>query len=165
MKILVLSDSHSSLSMARRAIWAVRPDVIVHLGDYYDDGQAIARENPEIPFHQVPGNCDRFRMMCNAPETLCYDVCGVRLFMTHGHNYWVKQGTGGLLRAARTEGAAAVLYGHTHTADCRRESDGLWVLNPGSCSHFGGSCGLIETDGQKITACRILRQADMEEMQ
>ena len=61
MKILVLSDSHSSLSYMRRCIEAVKPDIMIHLGDYYDDAEAIAEEYAHIPMVQVPGNCDRYR--------------------------------------------------------------------------------------------------------
>ena len=44
MKILVLSDSHAGLSFMRRCIRTVKPDALVHLGDYYDDGAAMAEE-------------------------------------------------------------------------------------------------------------------------
>lgn len=36
-------------------------DGIIHLGDFFDDGVVIREENPDTPFYQVPGNCDRFR--------------------------------------------------------------------------------------------------------
>ena len=72
-----------------------------------------------------------------------------------------KSGLWALLRDARASGADAVLYGHTHVADCHQEEDGLWVLNPGSCGYFGGSAGIIETAGGGIAACRILREADL----
>lgn len=163
MKILVLSDSHSGLSFMRRCIQAVKPDTIVHLGDYYDDGAAMAEENPHLVVHQVPGNCDRYRFIGLKPEVLCYPIGGVSMYMTHGHNHDVKFSLYRLLRDARESRVQAVLYGHTHAADCHREDDGLWVMNPGACGSSGGSCGLIETDGEKITACRILRQADLEE--
>lgn len=160
-KILVLSDSHAGLSFMRKVIAVVRPNAVIHLGDYYDDGETMQEEFPQIPFHLVPGNCDRYRLYRPVPETLCYGVCGVKLFMTHGHVYRVKDGLGGLLAAARQSGAQGLLYGHTHRADCMKE-DGLWVLNPGACGSFGGSVGLIETENQKIISCRILRQEDLE---
>lgn len=163
MKILVMSDSHSALSFMRLALRAVRPDAVVHLGDYYDDAQAMAEENPHVPFHQVPGNCDRYRCPISAREMLCYRVCGILLYMTHGHVHRVKMGLYSLLKDAAAMNVQAVLYGHTHIADCRREGD-MWVLNPGSCGHSGGSVGLIETENNQITACRILRQADLEAM-
>lgn len=162
MKILILSDSHSSLYFMRSAIAAVRPDAVVHLGDHYDDAMAMEEEFPHIRFHMVPGNCDRYRMLTAKPEILCYDVCGVRLYMTHGHNHHVKQTLLRLLADARAWNAAAVLYGHTHAADCHREEDGLWVMNPGACGSSGGSVGLIETQDNTILSCRILRQTDLE---
>lgn len=162
MKILVLSDSHAALSFMRRAIAAVKPDAVVHLGDYYDDAQAMEEENPHIRFHMVPGNCDRYRLSRPVPEMLCYPVCGVKLYMTHGHNHRVKQTLGLLLNDARAESAQAALYGHTHCPDCHREEDGLWVLNPGSCGSYGGSVGVIETNGNEISSCKLLRQEDLE---
>ena len=148
----------------RFAIQQTKPDAVVHLGDYYEDGQTMAAENPGIPFHIVPGNCDRGRCPEFAATVLCCDVCGVRLFMTHGHNHHVKLGLFSLLKDAREANAQAALFGHTHDDHCRREEDGLWVLNPGSCSSSGGSVGLIETEDGSILRCRILRQADLETM-
>lgn len=163
MKILVLSDSHSALSFMRRCIEAVRPDAMIHLGDYFDDGAAMAEEFPNIPLYQVPGNCDRYRCAPGQPEILIQPVSGVELYMTHGHRHRVKQYLGQLLRDARASRVAAVLYGHTHVADCHQEDDGLWVLNPGSCGYYGGSAGLIETKNGKIVSCRILRQENLED--
>ena len=82
MKILVLSDSHSALRFMYACMDAVKPDAVVHLGDYYDDGEAMAEGNPHILFHQVPGNCDRHRMIGMKPEILCYPVCGVKLYIS-----------------------------------------------------------------------------------
>ena len=65
---------------------------------------------------------------------------------------------------AKSNGAAAVLFGHTHSAVCYREEEGLWVLNPGSCGSWGGSAGIIEVADGKISACRVVRQAELELM-
>ncbi len=162
MKILVLSDSHSSLFFMRSCIRAIRPDAVVHLGDYFDDAAAVAEENPQMLFHQVPGNCDRYRVPAWQSQVLSYPIGGVNMYMTHGHNHRVKQTLSLLLADARASGAAAVLYGHTHCPDCHREEDGLWVLNPGSAGYGGGSAGLIEIFDEKISSCRILRQEDLE---
>ena len=164
MKILVFSDSHSTLHFMRQCVEKIKPDGIIHLGDHYDDGQVIAEENPHVQFHQVPGNCDRYRCPFGAPEVLCYGIDGVRMFITHGHNHHVKQGIGGLLADARKSGAQIVLYGHTHRFDCHQEDDGLWVLNPGSCGYGGGTAGLIKTEHGLISACHLVSQADLEEI-
>ena len=62
MKILVMSDSHAALRFMKMAVEAVKPNAVVHLGDYYDDGEAVAQLYPHIAFHLVGGNCDRYRM-------------------------------------------------------------------------------------------------------
>lgn len=41
MKILVLSDSHSALQFMRQCVESVKPDAIIHLGDFFDDGVVI----------------------------------------------------------------------------------------------------------------------------
>ncbi len=160
MKILVLSDSHSGLSFMRACIQAVKPDAMIHLGDYFADGKDMAEEFPHIPMHQVPGNCDRYRMVAYHPEQICYPVGGVKLFMTHGHNQKVKMTLALLKKEAREAGAQAALFGHTHSPYCCQE-DGLWVLNPGSCGSYSGSVGLIEIKDGQITACKILTHADL----
>lgn len=164
MKILVLSDSHSSLRFMRRCVEKVKPDAVVHLGDYYDDGEVLGETFPHIPVHQVAGNCDKYRCPIHAREMLCYCLGGVTVYMTHGHTLHVKSGIGGLIAEARRYGAQAALYGHTHVPDCHREVDGLWVLNPGSAGYGGGSAGILETDGKEITACYLLAEQNLEEM-
>lgn len=161
MKILLLSDSHSAMSFMRRSVEAVKPDVMIHLGDYADDGQALHQEYPQIPFYQVPGNCDRYRWNPREPEILMPVIGGVKLYMTHGHRHSVKLQLGALIRDARQSGAQAALYGHTHQADCHQEPDGLWVVNPGSCGFYGGSVGLMEVEDGQIRSCRILTQEDL----
>ena len=69
MKILVLSDSHSSLRFMRLALQKIRPDAFIHLGDYYQDAQAMAEEFPEIPGYFVAGNCDSGRTPMGIPLT------------------------------------------------------------------------------------------------
>ena len=163
MKILVLSDSHSALSFMRLCIEKVRPDALIHLGDHYDDGQAMMEEYPDISVYQVPGNCDRYRCPPHVQEILVHRVCGVDLYMTHGHLHRVKQDTGKLLRDAKVCRVDAVLYGHTHVPNCYQDMDGMWILNPGSCGYFGGSAGLIETEKGQIRSCRLIRQEDLSD--
>ena len=163
MKILVLSDSHSAMRFMRSCVDAIKPQAIVHLGDHYDDGETLKSLYPHIELHQVPGNCDRYRCPPWVHTRLCYDVGGVRMLMTHGHKHGVKTNTAMLEAEARAMHAQAALYGHTHVAECRRDETGMWILNPGSAGYGGGSAGLIETENNTITSCRILRQEDLEE--
>ena len=136
------------------------PDAVVHLGDHYDDAQTLREEYPWIPFFAVPGNCDRYRCPDHVMPILCSNVCGVRLFMTHGHLHHVKQTCLRLEKEARTANAQAALYGHTHSPDCRLE-EGMWILNPGSCGYGGGTVGIIEADRGQILSCEILRTGEL----
>ena len=162
MKILVLSDSHGDLRFMRLCIDSIRPNAVVHLGDCYDDGQAMAGEYPHLYFYQVPGNWDKYSNIMGAPETMISKVCGVRLFMTHGHRHNVRAGYDVLLRDASGRDVQAVLYGHTHEAQCCRTETGIWIMNPGSCSGYDKTAGLITVENGKISDCRILQQSDLE---
>ena len=161
MKILILSDSHAALSFMRLCIEKIQPQTIIHLGDHYDDGEAMAEEFPHIPLLQVPGNCDKYRCPPFVPEILIQRVGGVNLYMTHGHKHKVKMDTGRLIRDAKASRVDAVLYGHTHVPNCYQDPEGLWILNPGSCGYYGGTAGLMEVENGRIVACRILRQEDL----
>ena len=161
MNILLLSDSDSALSFMHYCVRMTYPVVIIHLADNYDDGAALKETFPDIRLYQVPGNCDRYRCPPWAAEVQMVPLDGVRLFLTHGHRHRVKQSIEELLADARKDRVQAVLYGHTHVAECHQESDGLWVLNPGSCGYFGGTAGLIETRSGRIADIRILRESDL----
>ena len=164
MKILVFSDSHSYINLMRRYIDAIKPDAIIHLGDHYDDTEELVEKYHYIRFHQVRGNCDSVKAPLNAPTILCYPIGGVKFYMTHGHYHNVKMQTDRLLYAAMESGADAVLFGHTHSPVCTQTDSGLWVINPGACNHSGGSACLVETAEGKISACRIIRQTDLDEL-
>ena len=163
MKILVLSDSHSALSFMFRCVRTIKPDAVVHLGDYYDDAEALHEEFPYIRLYQVPGNCDRYRVPMDAMEIITPIIGGVRFYLTHGHLHKVKLYLSKLVVDARAAGAAVALFGHTHQAYCQQEPDGMWVMNPGSCGYYGGSAGLIEVENGRVTRCRILHEEDLEE--
>ena len=162
MKILVLSDSHAAMGFMRCCIEATCPDAVIHLGDYYKDGQSLLEEYPHIPFHQVPGNCDLNRAYLPDPETKLLELGGVRFLITHGHRHGVKQGLHHLLIDARASHVQAVLFGHTHSALCQREEN-LWILNPGPAS-WGGSAGLITIQSGQITGCVLLKPEDVKDL-
>ncbi len=164
MKLLVMSDSHSGLSFMRYAIEILQPDAMIHLGDHFEDGEAMAEEFPEIPMYQVAGNCDAYRSrLLGRPEILVEKIGGAKLYLTHGHKHNVKLYLGSLIQAGDACRAQAVLYGHTHSPDCFQEN-GMWVLNPGSCGSWGGTVGLMEVEDGEILDCRVLTREDLEAM-
>jgi len=156
MKLLVFSDTHASLHFMRYAIDKLQPNQVIHLGDYYEDAKAVMEDYPNIVLHQVPGNCDKYRMTELAAETLCYNICGVRFYMTHGHLHGVKYGFYHLRESAHKCNAQIALYGHTHSRLCEQEDDGLWIMNPGAA----GSCGEIIIENEKIVSCKLWMEGD-----
>ena len=144
MKLPILSDSHKKMQYMVEAVEREQPDRIIHLGDHDRDAMRLAERYPEIPLWSVSGNCDYGA----GPEKIVDSLGGVRFYITHGHTLRVKYG---LLRAelaAREAEANVLLFGHTHRALCDWHN-GLWLLNPGSCSGMGPvTYGVIElTDG------------------
>lgn len=162
MKVLVLSDSHSTLGFMQTCVEAVKPDVIIHLGDYVQDGDFLASEFPGIRLLRVAGNCDRYRVPPDFPEILVETLGGVRVFMTHGHLHGVKLYLDKLIADGIRCSANIVLYGHTHEPDCRQLESGMWIMNPGSCGNFGGFAGVIDIQSPDHYSCRLIRQCDLE---
>ena len=142
MKLLILSDSHRKMNYMCQAVDREKPDLIVHLGDHERDAARLMDRYPEIPMWSVSGNCDYGA----APERIVTTLEGVRFFVTHGHTLRVKYG---LLRAelaAREAEANVLLFGHTHSAMCDW-NNGLWIVNPGTCSGMGPvTYAVIELD-------------------
>ena len=129
MKIAVFSDTHGVTGPMVKAVKEVKPDALVHLGDYDRDAQALLREFPEIPLYQVCGNCDFVPM---APNTLTVNFGPVKAFLTHGHLYHVNYGrVDSLVYAAQEAGAQLALFGHTHAA-FQKDVGGVRVINPGT---------------------------------
>lgn len=165
MRVLVVSDSHSGLSYMRAWAKLLKPQVMIHLGDYFDDAQVLAGDWPGSRLIQVPGNCDLYRMFPKEPEIRVVKLEGVTVYLTHGHRHGVKSSPAGLVVEARKAGADVALFGHTHQSVCWQTEDGMWVMNPGSCGSFGGSVGLLELERGKVLNCRILEVDDMEEFE
>lgn len=141
MKILVVSDTHGDVNSLLRAVKAQpEAEVIVHCGDGDEQVQLLKDTYKDKMIVGVRGNCD-WNSFLPSKETL--KICGKKIFITHGHLYNAKMGLYKVVCAAREEGADILLYGHTHIAMNTYE-DGLYVMNPGSCSGYMASYGIIE---------------------
>ena len=155
MKILVFSDSHMYLDYMIACTRRIKPDVLIHLGDYFDDAMALTAEFPQIPVYAVPGNCDQYKFGGNNEPIKIVELDGVRFYLTHGHKHGVKYDLHKLKLDARRADAAAVLFGHTHEQLREFEND-LWIINPGSCGAYTAGAALIETKDNKISHCVLM---------
>lgn len=155
MKILVFSDSHMYLDYMIACTRRIKPDALIHLGDYFDDAMALTAEFPKIPVYAVPGNCDQYKLGGNNETIKIVELDGVRFYLTHGHKHGVKYDLHKLKLDARRADAAAVLFGHTHEQLREFEND-LWIINPGSCGAYTAGAALIETKDNKISHCVLM---------
>lgn len=128
-RALVFSDTHSNTLLMLEAVKRMRPDVVIHLGDYERDAEAVRREFPEIPLFNVRGNCD---IGGTAPDCDVVPLGQAKAFITHGHLYNVDYGhIYSLAYAAQERGANIAMFGHTHEA-VNEDFGGMKVLNPGT---------------------------------
>ena len=129
MKIAVFSDTHGSVARMLRAAEELRPDALVHLGDYARDADCLEESLPEIPLYRVCGNCD---VSPAAPQELVVEFGCVCALLCHGHRYGVDWGRlDSMVYAAQEKGCSLVLFGHTHRAE-NTEIGGVKLVNPGT---------------------------------
>ena len=123
-----MSDSHGSAAVLEQIISAnPNADMFIHLGDGEREVAGIRLKYPDINFISVRGNCDWGR---ESPDYAIAECGDVKIFCTHGHRYYVKDGTETLRSVARDNGCKAALFGHTHERYIACE-DGIDIMNPG----------------------------------
>ncbi len=131
MLISIISDTHRDYDSINKVIDKISNcNCIIHLGDNLEDGLYIKERVKDKIFINVKGNCDYGK---NIPSELFTDIGDKKFFITHGHNYGVKEDTLRLKYKAQELGADIALYGHTHIPSIEK-IDGIWIINPGSAS-------------------------------
>lgn len=147
MKILVLSDSHGRVENMAKAVEAVRPQMILHLGDVMRDAEKLSRLFPDIPMEQVPGNCD---LRPGEPQERLLFLENKRVLMCHGHTYGVKSSLSLAGRAAEEKQADLFLFGHTHKPLWDYRGRTVFV-NPGSIGEGARpTCAVVEIENGTI---------------
>ena len=126
MRIAVFSDSHGVKEPMLAAIEEQKPDMVLHLGDYVRDAEAIAAYFPSLDLRYVRGNCDAYSRS-DAEENLLFNADGVRIFMTHGHRY-------NTAHLPPLQPGDILLHGHTHIPAWEQFGHDNLYLNPGSVS-------------------------------
>lgn len=155
MRVLVFSDSHGSNYNLRKVLDKASADYLIFLGDGLREVRNLIKSYPKIKFLSVKGNCD---FDPEALETDIVTIDGVRILFTHGHNFNVRYTTETLINAAKKINADVVLYGHTHIAE-KTYLDGLYVINPGSCSRSregGNSYAALDIERGQILPSIII---------
>ena len=127
-RILVVSDSHGKNWFLREAVQKEQPfDMLIHCGDVEGNIYSILGTDTPYEIHAVRGNCD----YSGYSDELLLNVCGHRIFVTHGHIYRVRYDNATILREAAKRSADIVCFGHSHIPEIEY-SHGRLLLNPGS---------------------------------
>lgn len=131
MKILIVSDTHRRNENFLKVMEKVgKIDLLVHCGDV-EGSEYLISEAAGCPVEMVQGNNDYFSSLPRETEFLIGDY---KVWVTHGHNYYVSMGYEILKEEARSREVDVVMCGHTHRPVIEQERD-LTLINPGSLSY------------------------------
>ena len=162
MTICVFSDTHGDSSGMERTVEYVKPEVVIHLGDFLKDASDIEHIHPGIQVVGVLGNCDSNR---SGTYEKMLTLGGKKLLLIHGSSFGFSRRTAisaptrEIIQYAKTRAADILLFGHSH-APVLAFDNGLYIMNPGSASmdkqeSKAPTFGIIELHEGGI-ACKIL---------
>ena len=139
MKVLIFSDSHRSFNPMMKAVETEGDaDRLIHAGDVHSDVEDLLIMYPHMPIAFVKGNNDPF--LHDVPTDRFFTLDGVKIFLTHGHNYGVKYSLSKLYQKANELGADICIFGHTHSAHNEKIGN-IIMFNPGAAHK---SYGILE---------------------
>ncbi len=131
MKILIVSDSHRDNRNIETVLDKIKPiDMLIHCGDA-EGSEYFIGEKAECPMEIVLGNNDFFSKL---PLDREFEIGPYKVWLTHGHYFYVSMGPERLIEEAESRGVDIVMFGHTHRPMLESYGD-LTVLNPGSISY------------------------------
>jgi len=159
-KLLVLSDTHGGVTALKAVLdWAkdrTPPNDAICAAAFLGDGISDLRPAADAAgffceWKLVGGNND---YGYSIPSTAALDFGDHRFFLCHGHRHSLYSGYHALIAAARSAGANAALFGHTHVPFLKN-ADGITLINPGSIgrprSRAGATFAVIEcTEGEPL---------------
>lgn len=131
MKVLIVSDTHGRHTGLDRVLEKEGEiDLLIHLGDV-EGGEDYINATVDCEKHMVKGNNDFFSELPREEEI---NVCGKKIFISHGHPYYVSLDPEHIREEGASRNVDIVMFGHTHKPFFE-DRDGLIVLNPGSLAY------------------------------
>lgn len=158
MRYLIVSDSHGIHDYLDEVMYSVgHIDGMFHLGDV-ENRETDIEAQIDCPLEIVCGNNDSDYFL---PQERIVFVGEHKIFMAHGHQYRIHQGTEMIKRAAKEKGCDIVLFGHTHRPYLEKEED-MVIANPGSITYprqedRQPTYMILETDGKNRVDFKIYR--------
>lgn len=131
MKILIVSDTHRQNKNVLSVIEKVKPlDLLIHCGDVEGSEDIIARE-AGCQVRMVQGNND---FWSNLPREQEFMIGDYKVWLTHGHNYYVSMNYETIKQEAKAREVDIVMFGHTHKPLISYSAD-VTLINPGSMTY------------------------------
>jgi putative phosphoesterase len=129
--IAVIADTHLPRGTRRLPAECLRllseADLVLHGGDVVAES-VLAELSALAPVQAVAGNMDYEELQTSLPKRRVVEIDDVRIGMVHDAGPRVGREE---RLVAGFPGCAAVVYGHTHVPQLRRQGD-VWIVNPGS---------------------------------
>jgi len=158
-KIMVISDTHEDMATMRMVLdylKDIRVDMVIHLGDYYNDTDILEKEG--YPLIKVPGTWDPHYYDRQVPNRRFIEVAGWKIFLTHTPESHYNDLADDLKPETIMHNGQAdlFLYGHTHRAEIKRRKSVI-MINPGhmSCDEHRGcplTFALLDIHEQSLSA-------------
>ena len=130
MKVLIVSDTPRKNDNYFKLLPLVKPELVIHCGDAEGSEYVLTRAT-DCPVQIVLGNNDFFSYL---PRELELKIGSYKVWVTHGHTYYVSMGNEVIKREAAARGMDVVIYGHTHKPVVDRKGSVI-AVNPGSLSY------------------------------
>lgn len=133
MRILIVSDTHRRIDRLQDILESEPPfDLLVHCGDVEGQEDYIFQmTGPTCACVIVPGNND---FMTALPRERSFEIEGLNVWVTHGHNYYVSIDPTIIGDEGRDRGMDIVMFGHTHKPLVKLYED-VYLINPGSLTY------------------------------
>lgn len=144
-KILFITDSHGNFKNILAMMKKEEPNIVFCGGDYSRDAVELSYVFDDLPFYIVDGNCDMFSRQAKDEEI--FKIEDVKILLTHGHLYGVKEEYGALEERAKALNCNLAVFGHTHRTYLK-DSETVILYNPGAAKD--GYYGIIYIDGKDI---------------
>ena len=130
-KILIVSDTHRKNEHYLDIIKNSGPfDRVIHCGDVEGSELTIC-EATGCPVEMVMGNNDFFSELPREKEFM---LGKYKVWLTHGHNYYVSMDNHTIKTEARARGVDIVMYGHSHRPIVDYDKE-IIAVNPGSLTY------------------------------
>lgn len=141
MKLLITGDIHGRSDILQKVL-KDNSDIDLHLntGDLELDEEIIIKSK----MIAVKGNTD---YKSSLPEVRYINIDNLKILLTHGHLYGVKQGIKELVEYAKANSVDICIFGHTHEAFDQVIS-GIRFINPGHLSGYKGKTYAVYEDGK-----------------